>query len=72
MKFKKINKLCFCNICKKSFKDGFEVDLNKRFLNTIKICNGCAVNVYKDLGSYFVPKGIKNKTIEIKGINKNF
>ena len=56
----------------KSFSEGFEVDLGKRFLSNIKICKSCALNVYKDLGSFFIPKGIKNKNLEIKEIDKNF
>lgn len=72
MKFKKIEKLSFCGVCRKSFSEGFEVDLGKRFLSNIKICKSCALNVYKDLGSFFIPKGIKNKNLEIKEIDKNF
>ena len=72
MKFKKLDKLSFCGICKSSFKEGFEIDVDRRFFNNIKICKDCALKIYKNLGFYFVPKGIKNINAEIKEVNKKF
>lgn len=72
MEIKIFNKKSVCNCCKKSFETGFEIDLNKRFFNNIKICQTCGKNIYTQLGKHFVPKSIKNINAKPKLIDQNF
>ncbi|MBQ3214064.1 MAG: hypothetical protein IJB10_03580 [Clostridia bacterium] len=72
MKIKIFNKKAICNGCKKSFESGFEVDFDKRFFNTIKICQNCAKDFYTQLGKFFIPKNIKNINEKPKLINQKF
>lgn len=66
MKVKVYKKNFVCNACKKFSDGGFEVDLDRRFFNNIKICKSCANEVYTDLGKHFVHRSIKNINKEIK------
>ena len=72
MEIKTFNKKAMCNCCKNFFETGFEVDLNKRFFNNIKICQNCGKKIYTQLGKYFVPKSIKNINAKPKMVDQNF
>ncbi len=70
MKLKIVNNNFVCSACKEGSDFGFEVLLERRFFNNIKICKECGKQMYMQLGKHFVHKGIKNINKEIKIINK--
>ena len=72
MNVKLTDKLFVCNACKISSNAGFEIDLDRRFFNNIKICKECGKEIYSSLGKHFVHKGLKNINKEIKLVDKNF
>ena len=66
---KNINKhVCFN--CKRTFDVGVEIDFDKKFFNTHKLCKSCAKSLYVGLGKTFVPKAIKNKSCTFKIFEK--
>lgn len=49
-----------CCECKSVFKDGYEITLNKKVFNKIKMCCCCASTLYSKFASEFVPKSPQN------------
>jgi hypothetical protein len=60
MNFVALNKKGVCSYCKKIFEVGFEVDLDRRFVSSPKICEKCAKNLYMALGQKLIPKSPRN------------
>ena len=54
-----INEGVCCN-CKNKIESGFEINFNKRFFNSVKICKQCGLVFYKKLSKLVVPKSPKN------------
>lgn len=72
MEAKEYKKEFVCSNCKKFSDNGFEIDLDRKFFNNIKVCRTCANNLYLSFGKCFVHKGIKNINKDIKIIGKDF
>ncbi|MBQ3047473.1 MAG: hypothetical protein IJD48_00460 [Clostridia bacterium] len=66
MEIKDYNGVSLCFGCKQKLTDGFEIDLDKRFFNNIKICKNCAKLLYFKLGQKLIPKSPKNIFNEFK------
>lgn len=60
MRLTTINGIAVCSYCKKRFEKGFEIDLDKRFVSSPKICENCAKLFFMALGQKLVPKSPKN------------
>jgi len=69
MKISIYSKQGVCSCCKKQFSSGFEVDINKRFINNPKICKSCLENLQAQASLYLVPKSPKNINAKIKNLN---
>lgn len=60
MKLTDLNRAGVCSYCKRTFDVGFEVDLDRRFISSPKICEKCAKEFFSALGQKLVPKSPKN------------
>ncbi len=61
MKVTKTTGICY--ECKKEFKEGYEINFNKKFFNKVRLCSCCACSLYSNFASVFVPKSPKNINI---------
>ena len=60
MKLRTLNNVAVCSYCKKRFERGFEIELDRRFVSSPKICENCAKEFFLTLGQKLVPKSPKN------------
>lgn len=60
MKLTAITNTAVCSYCKKRFEKGFEIDFDRMFVSSPKICENCAKEFFMVLGQKIVPKSPKN------------
>lgn len=57
-----------CQECKKIFRDGFEIVLDRKLFSKTSLCTCCASKLYGQLGKAFIPKSLTNINSRIKEI----